>query len=50
MTQVGDIIHVRGRPERVTEVEMIQRDGKPFYVALRSEPIEEPDADQPAAV
>ena len=41
MTQVGDIIHVRGRAERVVEIEMILRDGKPFYVALRTEPLEQ---------
>lgn len=52
MTQVGDLIHVRGRQEIVTEVEMIYRDEKPFYIALRSEPLKleeaqgAPDADR----
>jgi hypothetical protein len=49
VTRVGDIVHVRGRPERVTEVEMIFRDGRPFYVALRTERIEEPrESETPA--
>jgi hypothetical protein len=49
VTQVGDVIHVRGRAERVTEVEMIFRDGQPFYVALRTERIEEPrESEMPA--
>jgi hypothetical protein len=49
MSEVGEIITVRGRPERVTEVEMIYRDGKPFYVALTTEklkPSGNDDADQ----
>jgi hypothetical protein len=49
MTEVGDIVFVRGRAERVTEVDMIYRDGKPFYVALRTEKlktVEPADADQ----
>jgi len=48
MTKVGEIIYLRGRPERVVEVEMILRDEKPFYVALRTEPIQEerPDVDR----
>jgi hypothetical protein len=45
MTQVGDIITVRGREERVIEVEMILRDEKPFYVALRTEPVEQEASD-----
>jgi hypothetical protein len=36
---------VRGRPERVIEVKMILRDGKPFYVALRTEKLSAEDAD-----
>ena len=39
MTKPGDLITVNGRPEIVVEAEMILRDGKPFYVALKSEPI-----------
>lgn len=50
MTQVGDLIHVGGRPEIVTEVEMIFRDGKPFYIALKSEPLAQEETDgQPDA-
>ena len=43
MTQVGELVTVRGRLERVVEVEMLLRDGKPFYVALRTEPLPEPE-------
>jgi hypothetical protein len=45
MTEVGEIIFVRGRPERVIEVEMILRDGKPFYVALRTEKLKTVELD-----
>jgi hypothetical protein len=48
MTQLGDIITIRGRPERVVDVEMILRDGRPFYVALRSVPIVEEKPDDQA--
>ena len=41
MTQPGDLVFVNGRPEIVIEAEMIYRDGKPFYVAVRSEPLEQ---------
>lgn len=52
MSELGDTIFVRGKPERIIEKEMILRDGQPFYMALRTEPVkQEPvDADQPGAL
>jgi hypothetical protein len=49
VTQVGDIIFTGGRPQRVVEAEMIYRDEKPFYVALRCEPAESEDPADPGA-
>ncbi len=44
MTRVGELIYLNGRAERVIEAQMIyDAEGKPFYVALRTEPVEKPD-------
>ena len=42
MSEVGDIIHPFGRPERVIERVLIRHPetGAPLYTALRTEPVE----------
>jgi hypothetical protein len=46
VSQVGDIIHPFGRPERVLERVPIPAPeyGPPLYYALKTEPVEDPHA------